>query len=1382
MSNGNVASGDNTVQQASVTVKQKRWVCDVCKVKWFLDYADACAHEKKCTGPPPPQKCKLAPDANLPGGTEDARDRKVGPESEISTNSIGMEERSGWQHQQAGNTSTHRGEGEGSSDNADEEESNRAGSESSGNASKRKSKRLRDVSKLRQQQMQAREQPEKKTKKTKKAGKSGKSTSKEKSKGKAGGGQIASIFMPQRKPISTTASSAGTESKDRTGTVKQEIPAGVTEEEYEEHVAAEKVAARKGRTEDPPIDQRVSQRRNRRKIVESDSEGDFLSESDVEEVKIIEPKSKRRRCKTANKNDCFLSTKAKAEHQAADFFAKRRALQAEERERQKKRDEIKLARLGTSSSKATDGARPSPTKRAPAPVRENSLEAIRFPCPSHIVPGKDAQDLKSSESSSAHRLAPKYQHAKPDLSTPGVDDSDDRLGFYTAADQIEDKGDNFAFDLLSSLFNASTNKADPKDAGQIWPNKYAASSIPDDILGEKNKVKAQKLLDFIEEWKVKRHQSMESLGQLKRKKKRRKKKKSGYDTDDSFLDDDRLESIMIITGQSATGKTALVHSAAEQADCAVIEINSSDLRSGQALRKAIQETTQSHSNLAMAKKKGGGNGANLGKIDEEGSGVDSDDDGFEYEDDSVAESHPLAVILLDEGEPNIVLVCELLDLKLPACASPLAPVDLLFEEDTAFWLALGQVRKKAKCPIILTATSFPDELANIRHRYVNLERPSAHECAIKMAEVFRAEGMQLPDDASLGHKLTRLSAFAEFFHCDLRKIFNEMQLFCSCAGWLDPRGDSLVELPKFDPLTSLNEARTQFEDLPIIRSITPRIVSRENHTLVTIQGEHFLPLDLPKERTELFIGGKKCSHFKVICAEKIVAVCPPCELPEGVSNDAIYEDALGVDCLSAKYARVLVRRRSSNGLVLASSSVFDLGQQTDLSLPRSTQWNIEYDIPLRDERFEERTLKNDLKRRAEAQKVRDDLADFDEDSDDASDKPAPKPRREILEENNGDGIIAKCPTSSQVDNPAPAPATDPGQLLDDALAELNGPETAPKQEGRRKPFPDNSFSLQDCNKFAHELGSLSDVAYLEGSMLAGGVPYLSGSVEGFGSNMFDVAPLDSMVEKLTKDDKRKPPSFEAIYSAGLNESEFFFGNSDCYFTTPQRPRERNLLSRANLFSRGLGHIDCASVVEDEEDPVGISDENSNSMFSFVGETNNGRSSCPSEDDLYLSFQPKTTMEHLPSLLAKNLLLAKNHGFSRVLSPAPALRREQSLIKTYDSILSVIGQSSDCYFGLRHCVASELPHTDPILDEALSLDYAPYLRGIAFNEIIAREKVKQLLSEGNGGASKARRTRREALRARRSYIEEYLVDERESLLKEDWESIARGTHDLARSLL
>lgn len=162
----------------------------------------------------------------------------------------------------------------------------------------------------------------------------------------------------------------------------------------------------------------------------------------------------------------------------------------------------------------------------------------------------------------------------------------------------------------------------------------------------------------------------------------------------------------------------------------------------------------------------------------------------------------------------------------------------------------------------------------------------------------------------------------------------------------------------------------------------------------------------------------------------------------------------------------------------------------------------------------------------------------------------------------------------------------------------------------------------------------------------------------------------------TDSDFSGSPSFEAIYSAGLNESEFFFGNSDCYVTIPQRFRERNLLSRSNLFSRGLGHLDCTSVAEDDEDPAGDSDENSNSMFSFAGETNGGRFSCRSEDDLFLPSQSKTTLEHLPSLLAKNLLLAKNHGFSRALCPALTLRREQSLLNTYDIILSIIGQSSD----------------------------------------------------------------------------------------------------------
>ena len=36
----------------STKVLQRRWICDSCKVKWFLDFSEACEHEKSCKGRP----------------------------------------------------------------------------------------------------------------------------------------------------------------------------------------------------------------------------------------------------------------------------------------------------------------------------------------------------------------------------------------------------------------------------------------------------------------------------------------------------------------------------------------------------------------------------------------------------------------------------------------------------------------------------------------------------------------------------------------------------------------------------------------------------------------------------------------------------------------------------------------------------------------------------------------------------------------------------------------------------------------------------------------------------------------------------------------------------------------------------------------------------------------------------------------------------------------------------------------------------------------------------------------------------------------------------------------------------------------------------------
>ena len=327
--------------------------------------------------------------------------------------------------------------------------------------------------------------------------------------------------------------------------------------------------------------------------------------------------------------------------------------------------------------------------------KEKCIPAVRFPCPSHIVRNDDTTDAESDlpDSSSSLRVlreTPRYQHLKPDLSPPST--STDEVAYHLS-DMVQDTVDattSSTFDLLSTVFDqCSSSKKKDKDESdsndvndnQIWVDRHSMTAIPDDVLGSNNKDASKKLMEFVEEWKVRRHKSVQSMGQVKRKKKRRKKKKSGYDSDDSFLDDGGLENVFLITGPTGCGKTRLVHAVAEQSECVVIEINSSEQRSGAALKRAIQETTQSHSSLAMSKKKkvgkkgtntffgGNGNGATADDSEDD---LEDSDSCFESDEESVKESHSLTIILIDE-------------------------VDILFDEDTAFWPALAQVSQKAKC-------------------------------------------------------------------------------------------------------------------------------------------------------------------------------------------------------------------------------------------------------------------------------------------------------------------------------------------------------------------------------------------------------------------------------------------------------------------------------------------------------------------------------------------------------------------------------------------------------------------------------------------------------------------------------------------------------------
>jgi hypothetical protein len=127
--------------------------------------------------------------------------------------------------------------------------------------------------------------------------------------------------------------------------------------------------------------------------------------------------------------------------------------------------------------------------------------------------------------------------------------------------------------------------------------------------------------------------------------KRRAGKKKRKSRTRRSLDDDDLEAqiskVMVVMGQSGSGKTSAVYACAREAGFKVIEINASQDRSGTGIRKLFSEAAQSH-----------------------GVGVETG-------------SHELNLILFDDA-------------------------DLVFEEDAHMYSAMKDLLKNSKSPVIIT--------------------------------------------------------------------------------------------------------------------------------------------------------------------------------------------------------------------------------------------------------------------------------------------------------------------------------------------------------------------------------------------------------------------------------------------------------------------------------------------------------------------------------------------------------------------------------------------------------------------------------------------------------------------------------------------------------
>lgn len=505
--------------------------------------------------------------------------------------------------------------------------------------------------------------------------------------------------------------------------------------------------------------------------------------------------------------------------------------------------------------------------------------APKFPSPNHVIGGNgDVTEFEESQMNSFPQVrdmlicSPKYQC--------GVDNVSDNMQTCDPMGSLFGNSKHDfpppSFDPIHSSFSSvvrPTNdeiKSISNDSSgpRLWAEKYTMNSVPHDIYGKENKLAAEDLLSFINEWKVNRQQAIIAAEQahLRRSKKKTKQtssRKRRYDNyDEDFLsdseDEDGLSKVYILCGPVGCGKTSLVYAAAKKSHCAVLEMNTTDDRGGVSLKKTIEECTQSHSSLALMKQKNTfvGSETDLQDTDDEGDSKTS-----------------LALILIDE-------------------------VDLLFDSDVGFWQSLGNLAKKAKCPIILTATQPPPQLLNsttILYRYAYLSLPSPMECASKMCQIAKMENMMWQDGLKDREIKEGLATIAKMCRCDLRKIMNEMQLYNKGSVCKEKK----ILNNEIKPKQSSVKPNKNY---PSVNSVSPNKLSSSTHTVLQITGKHFfsstafLGTDVSVKVT---VGEQQCPATKIIDDNNIFAVCPPCQIPTHVTQYGIVKKThqRSLDCI-----------------------------------------------------------------------------------------------------------------------------------------------------------------------------------------------------------------------------------------------------------------------------------------------------------------------------------------------------------------------------------------------------------------------------------------------------------------------------------------------------
>ena len=337
----------------------------------------------------------------------------------------------------------------------------------------------------------------------------------------------------------------------------------------------------------------------------------------------------------------------------------------------------------------------------------------------------------------------------------------------------------------------------------------------------------------------------------------------------------------------------------------------------------------------------------------------------------------------------------------------------------------------------------------------------------------------------------RLSLIAEVCHCDMRKILNEMQLFHFADSCRLP-SMTKIDIHSFGlwpTTTEFSPPSCTVEDRPLILDIAPKIIPKERHTLITITGKSF------SSTAALSIGGKVCSNYRIISPTEIIAICPPCAIPTGVSEKLIYQDDFKkhIDCMTCKYLEVIVSKKCVNGILLDSSSLLGIDSETK-------NWNIEYDIPLRDDFGKENASKADFMRKWKARTERQKKAVNENGSLLSSDEEEEYEKKRITHKFNH-VVQGNKEGASTLENECEIEDVDPQTMLNMAIAGMDVFVGSPNQLSRSA---SHATLPQEVDRLVDELCLLSDATIiLEDCLSELAIPPLAGSVEGFGSDALE---------------------------------------------------------------------------------------------------------------------------------------------------------------------------------------------------------------------------------------------------------------------------------------